>query len=192
VEQVAVAGEGFLAAYVDPVGAWDQGDIVAGVYFAADDAAHPAVLVTPACDIAQEKVDLWTFVRVFPELEVAAAVIASELQGKTATELTKKQRESACKRLGELLGQRYQRYHWLPPWSGGGPGHVADFTWVTAMPVEEIKRGSQRLARLKSSWREELPARYASYMARVGTEDFERTAVDDYIAQLLQRVLEAP
>jgi hypothetical protein len=41
---------------------WGQGDVVEAVYFGALDAYRPGVLVTPACDIEQEKLELWTLV----------------------------------------------------------------------------------------------------------------------------------
>lgn len=95
------------AAVAAPDASWDQGDIVDGVYFAAFDKSMPAVLVTPACDIEQDKVDLWTFVALFPDVDVAKATVAKDLADwnlAPGTAPSKNQRASLAK--GERHGRR--------------------------------------------------------------------------------------
>ncbi len=168
---------------------WDQGDIVEGVYFAAFDKKIPAVLVTPACDIEQEKVDLWTFVALFPDVEVAKDCVAKELAEwkLVAAAPSKNQRNALSKALRGLVTQRLPRYHWIAVSIGEAAAHVADFTCVTALPVAEVKGEATRVATLRSSWREQLPARYAAFMARVGTVDFK----DDALAGEIERLVDA-
>lgn len=177
---------------VPDINSWDQGDIVDGVYFAAFDKKMPGVLVTPACDIAQEKVDLWTFVGLFPDIDVAKASVAKELEEwnlPPGTPPSRKQRSSLAKALGFLIAQRLPRYHWIPVTIGEVTGHVADFTCVTALPAAEVKGGAKRVATLLSSWREQVPARYAAFMARVGTVDFDDATVNAEIERLVSGVL---
>jgi hypothetical protein len=179
-----------LGAIAEPGGVWDQGDIVQGVYFAAADTELPAVLVTPACDIEQSKVDLWTFVALYPDTEVARAIVAKDLESwrKSGTStLSANQKSSLAKTMRDLLGHRYPRYHWLPVRIGDHTAHVADFSWVTALPAEEVRR-SVRIATLRSSWREQLPARYASFMARVGTVDFKPEDVAREVDRLVMAI----
>jgi hypothetical protein len=77
---------------------WDQGDVVEALYFAALDAMRPGILVTPACDIEQDKVDLWTFVALYQDVEVARALVAKDLESWQKSgggaPLSKRQRES--------------------------------------------------------------------------------------------------
>lgn len=159
------------------------------MYFAAFDAKMPGVLVTPSCDVEQEKVDLWTFVALFPDIDVAKAIVAKDLtdwkQGGAA--LSKGQRSALAKTLRGLVCQRLPRYHWIPVKIGESPGHVADFSCVNALPVAEVKASGRRVATLRSSWREQLPARYAAFMARVGTIDFK----EDAVATALERLVDA-
>ncbi len=178
-------------AIAQPGERWDQGDIVDGVYFAAFDKSMPAVLVTPACDIEQEKVDLWTFVALFPDVDVARATVSKELASWRAGggSVSTKQRTSLANTVRGLITQRLPRYHWLPVTIGASAGHVADFSCVTALPVAEVKERTARLVTLRSSWREQLPARYAAYMARVGTQDFKEEAVVAQIDRLVAAVL---
>jgi len=164
---------------------WDQGDIVDAVYFAATDDSGPAVLVTPACDIEHGKVDLWTFVRLYPDTEIAAAVVAAETAGwQRDTPLSRKQQEQVARKVTELIGQKYPRYHWVPVAIGAATTHVADFSCITCLPAAEVKEKATRVGRLTSSWREQLPARYVAFMGRVGTLDFMETDLAPHVARL--------
>jgi hypothetical protein len=167
---------------------WDQGDIVEAVYFAAMDADRPAVLVTPACDIDQSKVDLWTFVALFPDEDVARSLLTKDLDvwQKAGSGLSKNQRDSLSRKVRELIDHRFGRYHWIPVAMGGHPAHVADFTCVGSLPAAEVRETVKRVATLTSSWREQLPARYASYMSRVGTTDFRRDEIDPQVERIVR------
>lgn len=176
------------ASLAKPAPAWNQGDVVESVYFAAFDKSMPGVLVTPACDVEQEKVDLWTLVALFPDAEVARAIVAktlAEWKVGAGNPPTNKQRQALAKDLRALVTQRLPRYHWIPVRIGESPAHVADFSAVTALPVAEVKGKAARVATLQSSWREQLPARYAAFMARVGTVDFKEDALSAEIERLV-------
>jgi len=184
--EVVTPGE----AVAEPGPDWDQGDIVDAVYFAAIDQSAPGVLVTPACDIEQDKVDLWTFVILHPDTVVAGNILQAEFPWlASGGSPTGKQLEAMDKRVRELIGQRYPRYHWLPAAIGACAAHVADFSCVTAVPIEEVKAKSKRVARLMSSWREQVPARYVAYMGRVGTLDFAPRDVAAHVDRVRAAVL---
>lgn len=68
----------------------------------------------------------------------------------------------------------------------GHPAYVADFTCVSSLPAGEVRGGARRIATLTSSWREQVPARYSSYMARVGTVDFVRDEIDPQVERLVR------
>jgi hypothetical protein len=172
----------------EPGDVWDQGDVVEGVYFAALDATRPGVLVTPACDIEQEKVDLWTFVVLYKDEEVAQALLAKDLEGwrKGGGTLTKGQRDAVAKKVRELIDHRFGRYHWIPVGIADHPAHVADFSCVSSLPADEVRKDARRVAALTSSWREQLPARYSSFMARVGTTDFKREELDPQVERIVR------
>jgi hypothetical protein len=160
---------------------------VDSVYFAATDDSGPAVLVTPACDIEQDKVRLWTLVRLYSDAEVARAIsepdVSTWLSGSKDGKLSRSQTESLGKRMKELIGQRYPRYHWVPIKIGDHTAHIADFSCVTCLPADEVKKAT-RVGRLNSSWREQLPARYVAYMGRVGTTDFKGDELTAHVERL--------
>jgi hypothetical protein len=169
---------------------WDQGDILTGAYFSAFDDYAPAVLMTPACDLAHEKVALWTVVALFPDEEVAEVVTAPMVASWGGGQITKNQRGSIEKDIRSLILQKFPRYHWIPIAIGSSAAHVADFTCVTSLPAAEVRDNAERIASLRSSWREQLPARYAAYLGRVGTEDFVEKAVQEHVERLVESVVQ--
>jgi hypothetical protein len=165
------------APFSTPGDDWDQGDIVAAAYFPGLDSKLPAVLVTPACDLEHEKVALWTLIALFPDTLVAKDIVRREGEslGTNRDGLlvgpTPKQVSHLERKIRDLMRQRFHRYHWLPVRINDQAGHVADFSCVTSLPVDEVRLEAQRLFSMNSSWREELPARYAAYIGRVGVDD---------------------
>jgi hypothetical protein len=188
-------------AILPPKATWDQGDIASGVYFAAFDAKRPGVLVTPACDLALDKVDLWTFVALYRDTDVARDVIEPVLDGWGSFQLSEggrhmglsaKQREQVEKKILDLLNQRYLRYHWLPVVIDDHPAHVADFSCVTSLPADEVRSRTTRIASLSSSWREQVPARYTAFMGRVGTVDYSVDWLDNHMKRIVGTLLAPP
>jgi hypothetical protein len=158
-----------------PGPAWDQGDIVEAVYFPGPDCKLSAVLVTPACDLEHgNATDLWTFVALRPDVDVAAAIVKEQSSPKSS--------------LSQLMKQRYYRYHWLPVNIGAYPAHVADFGIVTSLPMGEVTQSAKRLYSMNSSWREQVPARYAAYIGRVGVVDYTTEETQAHLDRLVQNV----
>lgn len=185
----------------DPRQVWDQGDVIEAAYFAAFDKKLPAILVTPACDLEHPDagVSLWTLVALFPDTEIARQVVAKELaqwnlpRGQDGSlSLSVSKRNKLDERVGNLIRQRYPRYHWVPVEVGGSPGNVADFNCVTSIPAEEVRQRGRRLASLVSSWREQLPARYAAYMGRIGTEDYEESDLRAHVDRIVDGLARKP
>lgn len=180
-----------------PRPSWDQGDIVDGVYFPGPDAKLPAVLVTPACDLEQEKVSLWTFVALFPDTAVAGDIVQREKgslpvgEDGLVSQPTTKQRTHLERKLRELMTQRFYRYHWLPLKIGDQTGHVADFSFVTSLPSAEVSKKAARLFSMNSSWREEVPARFAAYIGRVGVEDYPAETSSGHLERLVGSVVKS-
>lgn len=186
-----IVGVELKSSYTFPGPEWDQGDIVESIYSSASQEELPAVLLTPACDVAQGKVDVWTFVTLFPDTIVAKNLVAKDMANwNLSGPPSASQQKALAKTLDGLLTQRFPRYHWLPIPIGTTAGHVADFCYVTTIPVEEAKK-SKRVASLRSSWREQLPARYAAYVSRVGTDDFSQLELKSEVERLVSSVLAA-
>ena len=172
---LAAAHAAVTEVFKTPGPTWDQGDIVEAVYLPGPDCKLPAVLVTPACDLEHgSATDLWTFVALRPDVEVAADIVR-ELGSPKGS-------------LSQLMKQRYYRYHWLPVSIGASLGHVADFGIVTSLPMGEVTQSARRMYSMNSSWREQVPARYAAYIGRVGVVDYTKDEAQTHLDRLLQDV----
>jgi hypothetical protein len=169
---------------------WDQGDIVDAVYFAAVDRKLSGVLLTPACDIEHQK-GPWTFAALFPDSEVAYQIVEKRMRDDRATSpgaFRRSFQDSLRRDLGYLVTQRYPRYHWLPAFESQ-LAMVADFTYLTSVIAEEVKGSAKRVASMTSSWREQIPARYAAFMGRVGTFDHPEVHLTENVERLLATVI---
>lgn len=180
---------------IPPGALWRQGDILEGVYFPALDLTRPGLLVTPVCDIENDKATFWTFVALFPDEDVADKAIrqvARSLDGASWDEqdaliVTRKQEKKIREYLDRLVGQDLRRYQWLPPLHGVLGGMVADFEVVSSIPVAEAKT-KKKVASMASSWREQVPARYSAFMGRIGIENLPRSDVEAHVTRLLSTV----
>ncbi|WP_152544805.1 hypothetical protein [Deinococcus phoenicis] len=172
-----------------------QGSVVQAVYFDALDDEYPAVILTPTCDIEQHKVNFFTCVALRPFPEMAEQFLAGPWRDvayegdKRRPQLTKKQSESLEKKFRSLFSQREPRYHWFDPWIPGGDGYVADFQLVTSVTTEEMS-SLEVVAQLNSEYLEALPARYVSYMGRIGTPDRGAEDYKEHFEKMIGRNFE--
>jgi hypothetical protein len=169
---------------------WDQGDIAGSVFFPLEDDEAPGVLLTPACDIEQQKVEAWTFVEMYRDVDVLDGMLskvrAKSSQGEDGIYVAGKDAFGNAENIvRNLLLNKVLRYHWLPVVIGEHRGWVADFQSVTSLPVEAVSQVS-RVCRLRSSWREQLCARYSAFMGRVGTPEYEKAQLDEAVSALLR------
>lgn len=158
----------------------DQSVLVEGVYFHALDEVRLGIVLTPACDFAQHKVELALVCAMVDAWELIAALLPGDwrkmgLTREDGTLISKEEfgstkRKTFENQVNQLMNQRFPRYHWLPPLPGTGSPLVADFQTLASVPVLELQT-LPRLAAVESPFREEIPARYAAYVGRVGTPD---------------------
>jgi hypothetical protein len=80
-----------------------------------------------------------------------------------------------------LITQSFPRYHWLPPLPGTVTPCILDFQVVESAVLEELNE-RKIVAQLQSPLREQVPARYAAYMSRVGTPDFTPESIQAWIS----------
>jgi hypothetical protein len=80
-------------------------------------------------------------------------------------------------RLKELITRRFPRYHWLAPLPKTTSPLILDFQLIQTVALPHLE-GIEVIAALQSPFREEVPARYAAYMSRVGVPDFEAEQIE--------------
>jgi hypothetical protein len=182
-----------------PPSAIDQGVIVEGVFFYATSEFLPGFILTPACDLEQGKAELVLSCAGRDPLELVkdfltgdwARLGLSTPEGEIVSTLSGKKSRRLRHNIDELMTQRYPRYHWLDPLPGTQRALVLDFQMLSTLATDELKN-SKLLAQLRSPFREQVPARYAAYVGRVGVpdtseEDLKRS-IDALITQIFPTV----
>jgi len=179
----------------NPPATLDQSVILDRVYFHGIDEPFKAIVLTPACDFAQNKA----------EMTVACAVIEAQVllsgyvtkRGRAfegadgrrlkAAALSQNQAGNFKGYVKQLATQRIPRYHWLTPINDAGEPLIVDFQLITSLPTSEATM-CPRLARVGSPYRYQLSARYTAYWARVGTPDFPGDDVQDWVDAAVEGV----
>ncbi len=177
-----------------------QGTIVKDIYFYAIDEARSAISLTPICDLEQSKAEMLQLSALFDAWEIAARLFQGDWGGAGLIDregklipgpLSGTKTKEFNDKVRQLIGQRFPRYHWLAPLPATDRPLLADFQVLTALPIEEVM-AQNILTELKSPFREQIAARYASYMGRVGTPDFSKEQIDGWLAQGLRHLFPTP
>lgn len=173
----------------DLIGRIDQGDILYPVKIKdwlpwwAEDKSHPIVILTPTCDIAQEKVDFYRFTVLQP-LPLFFLSVCQEISGDDSVDLSilsRTKKEKIINKLERAIRNAWPRYHFLPREEGFfETDRIIDFEVVVSVPIG-VFAPDLRIAKLKSPYKEELIHRYSHHTMRIGTEDIPRETVKQII-----------
>ncbi len=165
----------------------DQGDILYPVRIKShipwwiDDSDHPVVILTPTCDIAQEKVDYHriTILQPFPLffLSLCHEILGEEID---LADLSKGNIDKIKNKLERAIRNAWPRYHFLPKEDVFTVDRIIDFEVVASPPIE-IFSPDLRIARLMSPYKEELIHRYSHHTMRIGTDDIPKETVNKII-----------
>jgi hypothetical protein len=177
----------------------DQSVIIGALYFYAVDEHFPAAILTPACDFEQSKAELVTACALVEAWALISSLVTNDWANQgfvtdsglvvPLADLSKGKLKTYRERVSRLIKNQYPRYHWLAPLPGSRTPLVADFQLISALPVDELA-DARLIAILASPFREELPARYAAYMSRVGTPDHASETVEAWLDASLQAVFQ--
>jgi hypothetical protein len=172
-----------------------QGAVYADVPFEAHDGESSyAVVVTPRCDFANDKVDYVTILPAAPahevllhwvEIGVFQDVQLEHVIGEMPISQSKYNQFDRQFRQNYLRWHQRDaaaRFHFLPQ-SDVSPACVVDFQASHSMQLKQFAkfRGAKSI---KSPYIEHLLARFASWVGRVGVEGFTTQAEDDIIRSL--------
>ncbi|MCA1788613.1 MAG: hypothetical protein LC667_01815 [Thioalkalivibrio sp.] len=180
--------------YLDvPPDRLQQGCLVEAVFFDAVRFELPAVVLSPACDFAQDNAEyatciaLWSFGEMVPRLVRGSW---SDIVPGVGRDPTAKQKKKFSDYMSALIGGRVPRYHWFDRMQDGRGPWIADFQLVTT--VERAEFGSLAIiAGLTSQFMEQLPSRWVSYAGRIGTPDRDSAFLDAIIGEWEDRFFDA-
>ena len=171
-----------------------------GLYFYATDETNLGLVLTPACDFEQRKVELVQLCLLRDAFQTIEALIRWDWKGMGLVNaegnlipgpLGKTKEKDLSSSLRQLIHQRFPRYHWLPPLQGSQRPIIADFQVVASLHHEELE-STNIVAALESPFREAVPARYAAYMGRVGTPDYSQADIDSWVGGAVAELFPTP
>jgi hypothetical protein len=149
----------------------EQGAIYRDINFPFCEIPMRGVVLTPKCDIIQDKTKMVTLALVqnarmtFAEMAIVKGLDEAEATGQSPISKTKSR--PIIDSLGALVDNRHLRWHFLPEAPGLMPHLCVDFQVVFTVPLNTLD-DSSKLVTLCSPWREQLYARYAAYCGRIG------------------------
>src|SRR5690606_8624036 len=122
------------------------------------------VILSPACDMAQEKYEKIIIAQVEP-LDAIASFIEHQQRYNESQSSNKK--DKAKKKVIEFLTNNYNdKYHYLPKFMGF-PGGVINFQKIQSKTKEELV-GMSRFASISGKFSKDIGARFSNYFARQG------------------------
>ena len=172
----------------------EQSAIYRGVFFPCIRKKIVAIVLTPVCDIYQDKADFIRMAGFIPAKGIFEKWVSKKKYGYTPEQIIgvtplksqKKVEKTHTSFVKDLLGQKEIRYHFVPSYQNKFPHSFVDFQLVESFSPSDV--GSfDKVAVMKSPWKESILARYAAYCGRVGTKAYSknlRDAIMDKISSL--------
>ncbi len=168
----------------DPSEPIDQGDIFRDIYFAAIDSHTTAVVITPTCDFVQEKAHFVKLVSVVP-LDMVVKIIADSVGIEeniisSGQQITRGKYDKFIRMLEKNInGSFLTRYYFMSEFAGVFPHSYVDLQQVFVIPSIQIYSDyrDNRIAKIKSPWREQIVAQYSGYSMRVGVPEYSEQEI---------------
>lgn len=166
----------------------DQGDVFSDIYFPAIEARVNAVVITPTCDLVQNKARFIKFVSSV-SLEYVIKIIADsvgirESSFQSENKIPKIRHKAILKVLHRnTTGDFLPRYFLMPKYEDILPALYLDFQRVFVIPYQQVKEEYQdnRVAKICTPWRESIASQYAGYSMRIGTPDYSDDELNDIL-----------
>jgi hypothetical protein len=152
-----------------------QGAILRDVPFPIVDSLGLGVLLTPECDLAQDKAETGLLVLLADAQELFVEMARSstallDADGNFVSNPSKNAEGTLKGRIRDVQLNRTPRYHWLDALPTAGGPFVADFQFLTCLAIEEVQR-LEVVGNLADPFRSSIATRYAAYAGRVGIPD---------------------
>lgn len=162
----------------------EQSAIYRGVLFPCIKKKIVAIVLTPVCDIYQDKADFIRMAgfipaeRIFEKwVEKKYDYTPEQIIGVTPLKNQQKVEKTHTNFAKDLLGQKEIRYHFVPSYENKFPHSFVDFQLVESFSPSDVRR-FDKAAVMKSPWKESILARYAAYCGRVGTKAYSKNLRD--------------
>ena len=133
------------------------------------------VVITPACDISQNKAEFFQLLRL--------------LEFEELSDIQRQPRSNNRKgKLKLYIENKIGRFHFLPGYDDF-PDSLIDFQDVTTIKISDFPQACEHICTIASPFFKDIVNRFSAYYARQGSPDFTDTA-DTLSEQLNQRLPE--
>ncbi len=169
-----------------------QCDIIDEIFFSGVDTNLIGILITPVCDIEQDKVDHFNLCAVLPFEDFFFKKIQEECKVDKSTffapTLSNGKTKEIVKFLKKILNNQYPRYHFIGLIPEVDGLWYIDYQLIQSVHINnESKLKKNILANILSPLKESIYVRFSNYLGRVGLkgEDSERKA---YAKKIMERI----
>lgn len=173
----------------------NQSDIFADIHFSALERNTTAILLTPACDIAQDKAIFYTFAAVIKVNPIIEGFLKKNLEkpdfklSELNTFDSKTSQQKPKKIIEEIVKNRHSRWHWIGKIPDLPDFYIADYEVLACIATDQLEDlKTKRLGSMPSPYRESIPVRYSQHMSRIGlpTESSEIKIMTDEVFEYLK------
>ena len=168
----------------------DQSNIFDNIRFEALGLNLKGVLVTPACDIAQDKTSFFHFCPLRNFELLFPTILEKELNydiEELKKDLSKTKKEKIIKKLTDYIGNNVVRYHWLGELPTDKNYWYIDYQITSCLKMENVTI-DDRIAILKSPLKESVINQYSTYMGRVGLP-WETKHKEEMAEEIIERYI---
>lgn len=168
----------------------EQSAIYRGVLFPCIKQEIVAIVLTPVCDIYLDKADFIRMAGFIPAewifekwLEKQDRLTREQIIGIAPLENETKAKKIHAHFAKDCIAHREIRYHFVPSYKDKFPHSFVDFQLVESFSPGDV-RGFDKVAVMKSPWKESILARYAAYCGRIGTKAYSEKLRDVIMNQI--------
>ena len=143
----------------------------------------PVVILTPTCDIYQNKVDFhrFTILLPFPTFFLNLVKNMLEVPYLSNISISKTKKARIEDKLIKAITNSWPRYHFLPKESVFKVDRIVDFEIILSAPISFFSPDI-RVCRIESPYKEQLIHRYSHHTMRIGTEDLPKEKIQEIIS----------
>lgn len=127
------------------------------------------VILTPACDISNEKAEFLQIVNV-KSINSIPEVVALVDGG---AELSKNKKDKLVNKIKTFVRNKSGRFHYLPKFGPITSESVADFQNIQSISLDDFKDNFELLGNVSSSFYKDLVDRFSSNYSRQGSPDYD-------------------
>ena len=161
----------------------DQSQIFDNVKFSAVKEDLFGILLTPVCDISQDRVSFYKFCPVLPFKVIFFQKLKDDINVSYEDFINStygsKKKDRILQYIPRVLNNQFDRYHWLGKLPNEEDYWLVDYHLVETLSVEQFELiRVNRLYKLLSPIRESVLSRYSNYSGRVGLPSEEKERVE--------------